>query len=153
MSEDPRPPRANRKRFGSDEEGSLRELRSALVAHHKALMEIARGEWERAHGRVAAPGELLRLLMEDSELAWLRLLSSKIARLDALLVDPQQGDAEELVADLDRLILDRGPEEAEFQLRYEAVLAGSADVALFHVQVVHAMRRLRGVTFTLHDPS
>lgn len=91
--------------------------------------------------------------MEDTELAWLRLLSSKIARLDAILVDPQEGDAEELVAELDRLILERGPEEAEFQLRYEAALASSADVSLLHVQVVHAMRRLRGVTFTLHDPS
>lgn len=116
-------------------------------------MEIGRREWERAHGRVAAPGELLRLLMEDPELAWLRLLSSKIARLDAILVDPQEGDAEDLVAELDRLILERGPEEAEFQLRYEAALAGSADVSLLHVQVVHAMRRLRGMTFTLHDPS
>jgi len=124
-----------------------------LLAHHKALMEIARREWERSHGRVAAPAELLQLLMEDPELAWLRLLSSKIARLDAVLVDPEEGAAEDLVADLEQLILERGPEEVEFQLRYEAALAGSADVSLLHVQVAQAMRRLRGVSFTLYDPS
>jgi hypothetical protein len=154
MSDSNRPkPRANRKRFRPENEKSLRELRSTLVEHHKFLMEIARREWERAHGRTAGPGELLHLLMEDPDLAWLRLLSSKIARLDAILDDPEEGAAETLVAELDRLILERGPEEAEFQLRYESALAGSADVSLLHVQVVHAMRSVRGVALSLLDPS
>jgi hypothetical protein len=153
MSDSHRPPRAHRKRFRPDDEKSLRELRLALVDHHKVLMEIARREWERAHGRVAGPAELLNLLMEDPDLAWLRLLSSKIARLDAILDDPEEGAAETLVADLDRLILERGPEEAEFQLRYEFALAESADVSLLHVRVVRAMRSVRGVRLDLHDPS
>ncbi|MCA9727879.1 MAG: hypothetical protein KC729_09370 [Candidatus Eisenbacteria bacterium] len=153
MSDSERPrPRSSRKHFRAGDAEALRELRSLLLHQHKVLMEMARREWERAEGRVAGPGELLHLLMEDPALAWLRLLSSKVARLDAILDDPEDGQAETLVAEVDGLILERGPEEAEFQIRYESALASSADATLLHVQLAHALRKVRG-PLPLLDPA
>jgi hypothetical protein len=107
-------------------------------------MDLARRDWQKSHGRVVSAAELLNLLMQDPSLQWLRLLSSKIARLDEVLDEPESVAAEALVREVDELIVEGGPDQAEFQLHYQAALQASADAALLHVKIAHALRRVRG---------
>jgi hypothetical protein len=62
----------------------LREVRLALLRLHKALLEDERAVYERARGRVTG-GELLQLLINHEQFAWLRAFSELIVRMDELL--------------------------------------------------------------------
>ncbi|HZI19861.1 MAG TPA: hypothetical protein VEY09_14850 [Pyrinomonadaceae bacterium] len=61
----------------------LREVRLALLRLHKALIEDERAAYERVRGRVTA-GELLQLLINHEQFAWLRAFSELIVRMDEL---------------------------------------------------------------------
>src|SRR5437763_12059755 len=63
----------------------LRELRHALLALHKALLEDERLRYEREHGRLEGGGRLLQLLVSDASFAWLRVLSALIVQIDERL--------------------------------------------------------------------
>ena len=63
---------------------SVETVRRALLEFHKRLIEAARIEYEKEHGRIASSGEYLRLLTEEESFAWLRPFSSLILALDEL---------------------------------------------------------------------
>jgi hypothetical protein len=52
----------------------LRELRRRLLHLHKTLLEMERADFERFFGRVTS-GELLQLVINHAQFAWLRLIS------------------------------------------------------------------------------
>jgi len=60
------------------------ELRRALLALHKTLLDAQRVRYEREYGRVESTGELLELVLRDESFEWLRVLSALIARLDEI---------------------------------------------------------------------
>jgi hypothetical protein len=60
------------------------KLASALRELHRALMERARRDYERTHGAVLSPGELLRLLTTDAYFEWLRGLSELMVDIDVV---------------------------------------------------------------------
>ena len=62
----------------------LRAIRRALLRLHKALVDFARADHERAHGALGA-GALLQLLVEDERFAWLRPYSELIVQMDEAL--------------------------------------------------------------------
>jgi hypothetical protein len=66
----------------------LMELRVALLRLHKVLLELERRDYERMHGRVSS-SELFRLVIDDSQFAWLHSISEFVVRLDEML----DGDA------------------------------------------------------------
>lgn len=137
--------------FGPDDDAVLRAFRRALLQHHRNLLEVARRDWQRQNERLVSPTELLQLLMDEPALQWLRAVSSMIARLDEDLVEPTLGTAESIIASADRLFVDNDPDQAAFQILYREAVAKSAEVALTHVQVVHAIRPLRGRKLPLHQ--
>ena len=55
---------------------------AALLRLHKSLLDSERFVYESVHGQVASPYEMLRIVMNDTQFAWLRKLSSLIALLD-----------------------------------------------------------------------
>ena len=58
------------------------KLASALRELHRALMERARADYERAKGVVLSPGEFLQLLTTDAYFEWLRGLSELMVDID-----------------------------------------------------------------------
>src|SRR5205807_2560397 len=67
------------------------QLRDALLALHKTLIDSERVSYEQTFGTIASPNEFLRLLLNDPWFTWLRPLSGFISALDETL------DGEELM--------------------------------------------------------
>src|SRR5256884_9852567 len=100
----------------------LRDVRHSLMHLHEALLEMERKSFERTHGRVNS-GELLQLVINHTQFAWLRMVSALVVQIDEML------DADEPVthADVSNLIgrarqLFTESEDREFQQKYQAAL-------------------------------
>ena len=112
---------------------SLVDLRKALLHLHKVLLEIERIAYELVHGRVSA-GELLKLVIQHQQFAWLHAVSEIVVRIDELL------DGEEAAADEQaRLILSEArsllvPAEAgtAFARKYYLALQRDPSAVLAH---------------------
>jgi hypothetical protein len=118
----------------------LRELSTRLLALHKLLLDRERQDYEGRHG-APAPGELLRLLLQDEQFAWLRPLSRLVAQLDDLVdsdgpVLPEH--TRRVYGEVHRLLSsgDRGA----FQDRYRDALQESADVVMAHAGIRPLLR-------------
>ena len=73
---------------------NLRELASAArKLHHRLLVATQKG-FEKLHGRVESPGQLLQLAVHDPLFAWLRPLSAQLALLDELAEADEIHDAD-----------------------------------------------------------
>jgi hypothetical protein len=62
----------------------LKEVRLALLALHKALVDAERRSYERTLGVIQSPTHFLQLLTTDPWFAWLQPLSHLIVSLDEL---------------------------------------------------------------------
>src|SRR5580765_8176283 len=70
----------------------LSELRHKLLALHKLLLEDERAAYVRVHGQVTS-GDMLRLVLDHEQFAWLRFISGLVVRIDELLeYDPLVAD-------------------------------------------------------------
>jgi len=138
-------------RFAAEDATVLDTLRRDLLRHHRTLMNVAQRDYERVHGRVEGPGQLLHLLMQDPEFGWLRNLSGLIARLDASVESPVPGVAESLIEEASRLLLDGESGDGSFHARYHQALQDSPDVVVAHGVVAGALRKLRGTRFRLQQ--
>jgi len=66
----------------------LGELRKYLLQLHKTLIDWQRADYERVRGRLQTT-QLLNVMFNDPEFAWLRSMSGLIVRIDeALEVKP-----------------------------------------------------------------
>jgi len=113
----------------------LRDLSTRLLRLHKILLDRERRAYEGLHGRTPS-GALLRLLLEDEQFAWLRVLSALIAQIDAAVETDEpiaHADAERAFAEAYRLL--RSGSDGPFQERYRLALQESADVVMVHAHV------------------
>lgn len=114
----------------------LRELRRGLLHLHKALLDTERSVYEQTHGSVSS-GELLQLVINHEQFAWLHAVSELIVRIDEML-DAEEpattGDAESLLAQA-RALLKPSETGSEFERRYYAALQREPDVVLEHRKV------------------
>jgi hypothetical protein len=62
----------------------LTDLRGALLALHKTLVDLERTEYEQVHGPVSA-GEMLQLLINSDRFSWLHPISELIVKIDELI--------------------------------------------------------------------
>ena len=114
----------------------LRALNIRVIRLHKVLLEREHRAYEQRHGPVM-PTQLLQLLLNDQQFAWLRPLSGLMARIDEALDD----DSETSRAGVERLFLDirtllRSDRSGVFETRYRDALQESADVVMAHADVV-----------------
>ncbi len=72
----------------------LVSLRQSLLRLHKALLDMERKDYEKAHGKVNA-GELFRLVLDDPQFAWLHNISEFVVRIDEALSDKEKEVGEE----------------------------------------------------------
>jgi hypothetical protein len=121
-----------------------------LLQHHRALLELAQRDYERAAGRVT-PTELVTLLMQHPSFGWLRMLSSLIARLDEILDQPEPGEAEAVIQTATGLLLNLDSNDGGFQPRYRDALQQSPDVVLSHGRVAKLLRALHERRFAVQE--
>ena len=89
--------------------GAARALSRALLAVHKELLERARIDYERTHGR-QTPAQLWNLLIEDPFFSWLRPLSAAVAQLDELLAtEGDRAPYRSLAAEVRRMLTSGDP--------------------------------------------
>src|SRR5262245_22118018 len=78
----------------SDARSDLRELAAAARTLHHRLLVATQKSFEKLHGRVESPGQLLQLAVHDPLFAWLRPLSAQLALLDELAEADELSDAD-----------------------------------------------------------
>lgn len=112
----------------------LVELRTALLALHKALLDDAKGAYELDRGRIASAGALLQLVIHDPWFAWLHQVSEVVVRIDEMTApDAKTAEAEArvLLEQVDRLLV---PSETgdTFARRYYEAIQRQPAVVLAH---------------------
>lgn len=114
----------------------LRDLRNKLLYLHRMLLDRERIAYEQVSGRVTN-GELLRLLIEHEQFAWLHRISSLVVQIDETLsadepLSPE--DFQALISDTRALLV---PSEvgSGFARKYYNALQGEPDVVLAHAEV------------------
>ena len=124
----------------------LVELRKLLLQLHKTLIDWQRTDYERVHGRLQTT-QLLNVMFNDPEFAWLRSMSGLIVRIDeALEAKPARAKAEvtetgPLVAAARELI---APEAGQpYAQRYHAALQELPDAVLAHRDLVTLLKLQR----------
>ena len=123
---------------------AIQEVSRALRQLHKALVDVARNDYERQHGFVEGPGHLLQLLTKEAEFAWLRTLSEAMVDIDHL-ADSADVDAEELrvsVKYVDELIADPHAGDSAFAQRYAQAMNDPA-VIMAHAHARQAIAACR----------
>lgn len=125
----------------------LVELRRLLLQLHKVLIDWQRTDYEARHGRLQT-SQLLDVMFNDAEFAWLRLMSGLIVRIDeALDTKPRPGEPRPemetgpLVAAARELI---APEAGTpYAQRYHAALQELPDAVLAHRDLVTMLKLQR----------
>lgn len=114
----------------------LRDLRNKLLHLHKVLLETERITYEQVRGRVLS-GELLQLVMEHEQFAWLHRISKLVVQIDEMLCADEPislDDAQNLIADARKLLM---PSEVgnAFETKYYNALQHEPAAVLAHADV------------------
>ena len=118
-------------------------VRDALADLHRRLVDASQRSYEKSHGRVSGPGELLRLLTQDEHFAWLRQLSELLADLDALAAEEATMElAAEVRGAVDSLVMPPAGEPHAFWGHYSPLLQENPEVAVAHGQVRKLLTQL-----------
>lgn len=115
----------------------LSELRIKLLHLHKRLLDAERITYEQMQGKVSR-GELLQLVINHEQFAWLHQLSELIVQIDELLHADEPVTAEaiaDLMGDI-RILLTPDELGNDFATKYDAALQRSPDVVFAHADVV-----------------
>ena len=120
---------------------TLRDLRRGLLRLHKTLLDQETAAYEAARGSVTR-GELLQLVINHEQFAWLHTISELIVRIDEMLSPKEpslEADAQALLAQAQMLLT---PSETgdQFQRRYYAALQSEPDAVLAHREVMQLFK-------------
>ena len=119
----------------------LSELRGRLLHLHKTLLEMERQEYEKRFGRVTA-GELLQLVINHTQFAWLRIISALVVEIDEFLNGEEPAtlsDFEDLMSQARLLFTSPGNED--FKTKYQAALQREPSVVMAHSPVMQLLRQ------------
>lgn len=118
----------------------LRDVRRALLRLHKVLLDTERAAYEQVYGRVSS-GELLQLVINHEQFAWLHLVSELIVRIDEMLDADEPTTADDVDSLLAQARALLKPSEAgnEFERRYYAALQRNPDAVLAHREVTRVL--------------
>ncbi|MEG3958500.1 hypothetical protein [Microcoleus sp. herbarium2] len=115
----------------------LTNIRIKLLHLHKLLLDTERIRYEQVRGQVSN-GELLQLVINHDQFAWLHRLSELIVQIDELIHSDEPVTSEAiaaLIADVQILLT---PDEVgnDFAVKYDMALQRNPDVVLAHADVV-----------------
>jgi hypothetical protein len=125
------------------ERALLVELRKLLLGLHKTLIDWQRTDYERTHGRLQT-SQLLNVMFNDPEFAWLRSMSGLIVRIDEAL-EIKQGKAPIGSGPLVKAARDLIAPAAgsAYAQRYHAALQELPDAVLAHRDLVVLLKLQR----------
>ena len=118
----------------------LSELRGQLLHLHKTLLEMERADFERNSGRLTS-GELLQLVINHPQFAWLRQISALVVQMDEMLAAEEPAtlrDVQGLLAQAS-LLLTSSTDEG-FKEKYQAALQREPAVVVAHSEVTKLLR-------------
>ena len=115
----------------------MSELRIKLLRLHKLLLDTERVIYEQVRGQVSR-GELLQLVINHDQFAWLHRLSELIVLLDDLLQADEPVTEEAITALVSDVRILLTPDELgdDFAMKYDAAFQRHPDVVLAHADVV-----------------
>jgi len=117
----------------------LRELRTALLHLHKTLIDWQRAEYELDHGAMQ-PMQLLQVIFNHEQFAWLRAMSGLIVRIDeALDAKPPETPAVAPLI-LQARELASPPSGSSYAARYHAALQELPEAVLAHRDLVTVLK-------------
>ena len=125
---------------------ALGELRTRLLALHKALLDDAKTAYELDRGRIASPGALLQLVIHDPWFAWLHQISELVVRIDEMTTPEAkttEADARVVLDQVDRLLLPSETGEP-FARRYFEAIQRQPAVVLAHGDVRKLLKNANG---------
>ena len=121
----------------SEDDHRLGELSRRLLGLHAALLEAERRVHEQTHGATTR-AQLLRLVLDHEDFAWLRALSGLLARIDeALDAEGPAGDAETFFRETRQLL--RSGAGTRFGTKYREALQRSPEVVMAHADVIRLL--------------
>ncbi|WP_204150393.1 hypothetical protein [Leptolyngbya sp. CCY15150] len=115
----------------------LTDLRIKLLHLHKLLLDTERIRYEQVRGQVSK-GELLQLVINHDQFAWLRRLSELIVQIDEVIHSDEPITSEAIAALMADVRILLTPDEAgnDFAVRYDAALQRNPDVVFAHADLV-----------------
>jgi hypothetical protein len=121
----------------------LAEVRLALLALHKVLLEAERASYEKTVGTIPSPNHFLRLLTSDPWFAWLQPLSRLIVSLDEIeeADEPVTDATVDSVVNATRSLLSPSESGEGFGRHYFDSLQGDPVVVIAHVEVMRLLGR------------
>jgi len=124
----------------TSESARLREVRLKMLRLHQTLLGMERNRFESTHGRLNS-GELLLLLINHEQFAWLRIISALVVQIDEMLDSDEPASA----ADMIDLItgarqLFTESENHEFRQKYQAALQQEPEVVIAHSALMKLLR-------------
>jgi hypothetical protein len=121
---------------------NLSNLRHSLLRLHKLLLDAERASYEAKHGGQTSV-QMLQLVIENEQFAWLRMISELIVRIDEFLdgeEPPTTADASALRQETRDLLRPLTTGNA-FQVKYDAALQGDVDVIFAHREIQEILGR------------
>lgn len=121
----------------------LTGLRNSLLALHKLLLDMARLDYERAHGRVGSPGEFLKIVMNEPWFAWLAPLTGLIVRIDEGLASDELMTSDDVrsMSEAARALLVPAENGIGFPKHYDEAMQREPAVVLAHGEVMRHLGR------------
>jgi hypothetical protein len=119
----------------------LNNLRRNLLHLHKTLLDMERADYEQEFGPVNS-GELLQLVLNHAQFAWLRRISALIVEIDEMLAADEPwstADVQNLFDQARALFI--SPADESFKERYQAALQREPEVVVSHANVANLLRR------------
>jgi len=119
--------------FKGSARGKLDRMAAAMRVLHKALIDAAQRDYEKAHGKVTSPYALFALVAQDPAFAWLQPMTRLIVEIEDVigrpLPPPANSDVVELRKKIDRLLVTAGE---PFSTQYLSLVQSSPEVAAEH---------------------
>jgi hypothetical protein len=130
-----------------DSRRQLAQLREALLALHKALVDSERISYEQNLGTIPSPNHFLKLLTDDPWFAWLHPLSQLIVAmdeaLDAKTKTPLTGAAAAALVNRTGELLVASEAGEGFARHYFDALQRDPDVVMAHAAAAKIFRLRR----------
>ena len=124
----------------TSESALLRDVRVKLLHLHQTLLDMERKSFETTHGRVNS-GELLQLVLNHAQFAWLRIISALVVQIDEMLDADEPASAADmlnLISAARQLFAESG--DQKFQEKYQAALQQEPDAVMAHAALMKLLR-------------
>jgi hypothetical protein len=120
------------------------QVRQALWALQKEVLDSLKSQFDREVGYSAAPNEWFNVLMTAERYKWLRELTALMADIDIMteLEAISEEHGETARAEIERLLFDENPPADSFAKLYRGLMMANTDLLPFHAQLKSTLQHL-----------